>query len=55
MEIINQKSVEEIIKIGNLPIHGVASLLMKLMKIDQINKLYDQNQDKEGLEFVDAV
>ena len=55
MDIINKESFEDAIRIGNLPMNGIASILMKIMKIDQINKLYDKYQDEKGLVFVDAV
>ena len=55
MDIINKESFEDAIRIGNLPMNGIASILMKIMKIDQINQLYDKYQDEKGLAFVDAV
>jgi putative hemolysin len=55
MDIINKESFEDAIRIGNLPMNGIASILMKIMKIDQINELYDKYQDEKGLAFVDAV
>ncbi|MFY8171169.1 MAG: GNAT family N-acetyltransferase, partial [Sphingobacteriaceae bacterium] len=55
MDIIKRESFEDAIRIGNLPMNGIASILMKIMKIDQINKLYDKYQDEKGLAFVDAV
>ena len=55
MDIINKESFEDAIRIGNLPMNGIASILMKIMTIDQINQLYDKYQDEKGLAFVDAV
>ena len=55
MDIINKESFEDAIRIGNIPMNGIASILMKIMKIDQINELYDKYQDEKGLAFVDAV
>ena len=42
MDIINKESFEDAIRIGNIPMNGIASILMKIMKIDQINELYDK-------------
>ena len=34
---------------------GLAALLMELMKINQVNDLFDQAQPKQGPDFVDAI
>ncbi len=34
---------------------GLASLLMEIMKINDVNKLYSQAKDLEGLAFIDAI
>lgn len=55
MEIISKEDFSSATKLNKLKLPGLASLLMEVMKINDVNKLYAQFEDKEGLEFIDGI
>ena len=55
MKIITTEEFAKATKLDTLKMPGLASLLMELMKINQVNDLFAQAQPKEGPDFVDAI
>lgn len=55
MEIISKKEFSSATKLDKLKMPGLASLLMEIMKINEVNKLYALTKDLQGLDFVDAI
>jgi putative hemolysin len=55
MKIISADDLAKATKLDKLKMPGLASLLMELMKINQVNKLFAEAQPKVGPEFVDAI
>ena len=55
MKVITTEEFAKATKIDKLKMHGLAALLMELMKINQVNELFDQAQPKQGPEFADAI
>ena len=55
MKIITRAEFAKATKIDKLRMPGLAALLMEIMKINQVNKLFEQAQPKRGPEFVDAI
>lgn len=55
MKIITTEEFAKATKLDKLHMPGLASLLMELMKINQVNDLFAQAQPKEGPDFVDAI
>lgn len=53
--IISNKDFESAIHIDKFKIPGLSYLLMELMKINDINSLFDKAKDKNGLEFIDFI
>ena len=55
MKIITTKEFAKAIKIDKLGVPGLAALLMEMMKLNDINKVFSQNEHFNGLEFVDKI
>lgn len=55
MKIITTEEFAKATKLDKLKMPGLAALLMELMKINQVNDLFEQAQPKQGPEFVDAI
>ncbi|MFD0764094.1 lysophospholipid acyltransferase family protein [Mucilaginibacter lutimaris] len=55
MKIITTEEFAKATKLDTLKMPGLASMLMELMKINQVNQLFAQAQPKQGPEFVDAI
>jgi len=55
MKIITTEEFAKATKLDKLPIPGLASFLMELMKINQVNDLFAEAQHKNGIEFIDAI
>lgn len=55
MKIITTKEFAEATKINKLRIPGLATLLMEVMRLNEINKVFEKNERFQGLEFVDKV
>ena len=55
MKVITTEEFAKATKIDKLKMPGLAALLMELMKINQVNELFDQAQPKQGPEFADAI
>jgi putative hemolysin len=55
MEIITTKDFAKATKIDKLGVPGLAALLMEVMKLNDINKVFAQNEHFAGLEFVDKI
>src|SRR6201996_6843004 len=55
MKIITTEEFAKAIKLDKLRLPGLASFLMEIMKINQVNDLFAQAQPKQGPDFVDAI
>jgi putative hemolysin len=55
MKIITKEEFAKATKINKLGVPGLASILMEVMKLNDINKVFAQNQQFEGLQFVDKI
>jgi putative hemolysin len=55
MKIITADEFAKATNLDKLKMPGLASLLMELMKINQVNELFAQAEHKEGIEFIDAI
>src|ERR1700761_1828794 len=55
MKIITTEEFAKATKLDKLRLPGLASFLMEIMKINQVNELFAQAQPKQGPEFVDAI
>ncbi|MEJ2883073.1 lysophospholipid acyltransferase family protein [Pedobacter sp. GR22-6] len=55
MKIITTQEFAKATKIDKLGVPGLAALLMEMMKLNDINKVFSQNQHFNGLEFVDKI
>jgi putative hemolysin len=55
MKIITTKEFAKATKIDKLGVPGLAALLMEMMKLNDINKVFSQNEHFKGLEFVDKI
>src|SRR6202000_761674 len=55
MKIITTEEFAKATKLDKLHMPGLAAFLMELMKINQVNELFDQAQPKQGPEFADAI
>jgi putative hemolysin len=55
MKIITTEEFAKATKLDKLHMPGLASFLMELMKINQVNDLFAQAQPKQGIEFIDAI
>jgi putative hemolysin len=55
MDIITTSEFAKATKIDKLGVPGLAGLLMAIMKLNDINKVFSQNKEYNGLEFVDKI
>jgi putative hemolysin len=55
MKIITTQEFAKATKIDKLGVPGLAALVMEVMKLNDINKVFSQNQHFNGLEFVDKI
>ncbi len=55
MGIISNKDFESAVNLDKFKIPGLSYLLMELMKINDVNSLFDKAKDKKGLEFIDYI
>lgn len=55
MKIITKQEFAEATKINKLRVPGLASLMMELMKLNEINDVFSKNEHFKGLEFVDKI
>lgn len=55
MKIITTEEFAKATKLDKLHMPGLASFLMEVMKINQVNELFAQAQPKQGIEFIDAI
>lgn len=55
MKIITTKEFAEATKLNKLRMPGLASLLMEVMKINDINRTFEKAASYEGVEFVDEI
>lgn len=55
MKIITTTEFAKATKIDKLGVPGLAALLMEMMKLNDINKVFSQNEHFNGLEFVDKI
>ncbi|PJJ84120.1 lysophospholipid acyltransferase family protein [Mucilaginibacter auburnensis] len=55
MKIITTEEFAKATGLDKLHMPGLASFLMEVMKINQVNSLFAGAQDKQGIEFIDAI
>lgn len=55
MKIITTTEFAKATKIDKLGVPGLAALLMEIMKLNDINDVFSQNQQYNGLEFIDKI
>lgn len=55
MKIITTEEFAKATGLDKLKMPGLASFLMEVMKINQVNSLFAQAQPKQGVEFIDAI
>ncbi|MEY3678826.1 MAG: hypothetical protein RI924_967 [Bacteroidota bacterium] len=55
MSIITKEEFAKATKINKLPMPGLASLLMEVMKINDVNKTFEQVEHLSGIAFIDKV
>lgn len=55
MKIITTEEFAEATKLDKLPMPGLASLLMEIMKINDVNRTFAKAMSHEGLDFVDEI
>jgi putative hemolysin len=55
MKVITTEEFAKATKLDKLKMPGLAALLMELMKINQVNELFNKAQPKVGPDFVDAI
>lgn len=55
MKIITTTEFARATKIDKLGVPGLAALLMEMMKLNDINEVFSQNEHFNGLEFVDKI
>jgi len=55
MKIITTSEFAKATKIDKLGVPGLAGLMMEIMKLNEINDVFSQNQHFKGLEFVDKI
>ena len=55
MEIITEQELANAIKLDKFKMPGLASFLMEVMKLNQINHVFSSNMHIEGLAFIDAI
>jgi putative hemolysin len=55
MKIITTQEFAKATKLDKLGVPGLAALLMEVMKLNEINDVFSQNQHFAGLEFVDKI
>ncbi len=55
MKIITKQEFAKATKIDKLGVPGLATLLMEVMKLNDINKVFSKNEHFAGLEFVDKI
>ncbi|GAB2705685.1 lysophospholipid acyltransferase family protein [Mucilaginibacter koreensis] len=55
MKIITTDEFAKATKLDKLRMPGLAALLMEVMKINDVNKLFEQAETNQGMDFVDAI
>ncbi len=55
MEIITKKDFAKAINLDKIPMPGLASLLMEIMKINEVNEVFDRAHHLQGISFIDKV
>ncbi len=55
MKIITTEELASVTKLDKLRMPGLASLLMEIMKLNEINKVFSNSMHIEGLPFIDAI
>lgn len=55
MKIITTEDFAKATGLDKLHMPGLASFLMEIMKINQVNSLFAEAQDKQGIAFIDAI
>lgn len=55
MKLITKNEFAKATKLDKLKMPGLAELLMELTKINKINRLFANNSEKQGVDFIDGV
>ncbi|MCO4293867.1 lysophospholipid acyltransferase family protein [Solitalea sp. MAHUQ-68] len=55
MKLITKNEFAKATKLDKLKMPGLAELVMELTKINKVNRIFAENIDKQGLDFIDGV
>lgn len=55
MKLITKNEFAKATKLDKLKMPGLAELLMELTKINKVNRVFAENSDKQGVDFIDGV
>lgn len=55
MKVISKEEFARAIKLNKIPIPGLATFLMEIMKINHVNEAFAQAQHLEGVQFIDKI
>ena len=55
MKIINRKEFAEATKLTKFYMPGLASLLMEIMKINEVNNVFEKAEHLHGIKFIDKI
>lgn len=54
-ELISKEDVSKALKLEKLKLKVLTPALMKLLKLDEINEVYDSSSDKSGIDFIESL
>lgn len=55
MQLVTSKDFSKAINLDKFGGEVIAKLLMQILKFNKVNKVYSENKDKDGIEFVNSV
>lgn len=55
MKLVEKSDIARVANLDKVGMTWMAGLLMKLIKLDEVNNAYDRNFHRKGIEFIDAI
>ncbi|WP_374163098.1 GNAT family N-acetyltransferase [Arcticibacter sp. MXS-1] len=55
MKVISKEEFAKATRIDRLPLPGLASFLMEIMKINHVNEAFSRAQHLQGVDFIDKI
>ena len=55
MKIITKEDFAKAINLDKIPMPGLASFLMEIMKINEVNEVFDKAHHLQGISFIDKI